>query len=375
MDWLRVIAFSLLIFYHAGMFFVSWEWHVKNNQLSEGMELPMRFVSQWRMSLLFLISGASIYFSLRRRSAGIFTKDRLKRVLLPLVAGILLVVPPQVYLERLTQGETFTYAAFYCTIFDFEPYPKGNFSWHHLWYLAYIFVYSLVFLPVLLRLQKRQNTLKPLPGWLLLLLPGVWLGIGEALLRPYWPASNDLVSDWASHFLYISVFLLGFLLFSNRALLEQVQRVRILSFAVGLALTACLYAYYWLDWQEPDQLGLMAYGLLKSLNRWAWLMAIVGMGLQYLGHGSPALQKANEMVYPFYILHQTVIVVLGYWMRALNWPVLPKFLVMIAITFLICYLLTELVIKRVSLLRMLFGMKANNTRSEQEKKKLTPVKA
>jgi glucans biosynthesis protein C len=332
----------------------------------------MIFLSQWRMSLLFLISGASIYFSLGRRSTGTFVQDRLKRVLLPLVAGMLLVVPPQVYVERLTQGHTFSYAEFYPSIFEFSPYPEGNFSWHHLWYLAYIFCYSLLLLPVLLWLRRRMATVGRVSGWGLLLLPGLWLGIGELLLRPHWDATNALIDDWANHFLYVTVLLLGFVLFSNRPLLDVVQQARIKSLLLGLTLTACLYAFYWLDWQEPEPLGLAFYRLLKSLNRWAWLLAIVGLGLQHLTKGGPGLQKANEMVYPFYILHQTVIVVLGFGLRHLDWPVALKFGLMLLLTFLTCYCLIAFVIKRVTVLRVLFGMKAE--RGKEKRKAEKPVK-
>lgn len=86
-DWLRIIAFGLLIFFHTGMLFVEWEWHNKNGEISSAIEWPMVFVGQWRMSLIFLISGAGIYFALGYRSGKTFVKDRLKRILIPLLVG------------------------------------------------------------------------------------------------------------------------------------------------------------------------------------------------------------------------------------------------------------------------------------------------
>ncbi|MFC4874431.1 acyltransferase family protein [Negadavirga shengliensis] len=142
LDWLRVIAFALLVFFHTGMLFVSWDWHIKNNVISEAIRWPMLFLSQWRMSLIFLISGAGVYFAMGYRSPKVFALDRLKRILVPLLAGMILVIPPQVYLERLDQGAEWGYLRFYLTIFRFEPYPEGNFSWHHLWFLVYILSYS-----------------------------------------------------------------------------------------------------------------------------------------------------------------------------------------------------------------------------------------
>src|SRR6056297_268269 len=93
LDWLRVLVFGLLIFYHAGMFFVPWEWHLKNNQLSDGLQWPMLFVNQWRLPILFIISGMGTAFAFRKRSRGQFIIERSKRLLVPLIAGIILVVP------------------------------------------------------------------------------------------------------------------------------------------------------------------------------------------------------------------------------------------------------------------------------------------
>src|SRR5690554_6223487 len=135
LDWLRVFVFSLLILYHTGMFFVPWGWHIKNNIIYEGLVWPMLFVNQWRLPILFVISGMGTYFSIRKRDSGGYALERLGRLGLPLVVGMLLVVPPQVYLERISTG------AFRGSFFDFWPrhaftgsYPDGNLSWHHLWF-------------------------------------------------------------------------------------------------------------------------------------------------------------------------------------------------------------------------------------------------
>ncbi|WP_353722397.1 acyltransferase family protein [Dyadobacter sp. 676] len=112
LDWLRVIAFGILIFYHVGMFFNYWEWHVKNNVLTHAVEWPMRFSSQWRMSLLFMISGAGVYFALGNRGAAAFLGERFVRIFVPLAFGMFVIVPPQIFFERLTQGQTYDYGGF-----------------------------------------------------------------------------------------------------------------------------------------------------------------------------------------------------------------------------------------------------------------------
>jgi hypothetical protein len=361
LDWLRVMAFSLLIFYHTGMFFVSWEWHVKNNVQSEALEVPMLFLSQWRMSLIFLVSGAGVYLAMRHRSAGAFAKDRLKRILVPLLVGMLLVVPPQVYFERLTQGYTYSYVSFWPTIFEFEPYPEGNFSWHHLWYLAYIFCYSLLLLPLLRFLRNAQFRFESVKGWMLLLLPALWLSVGEMLLRERFDSTHALVDDWANHYLYVSIFLMGFLVISSPVLQEKIRLLRRYSLGIALVLVTVLYTRYWLPDTDITGMELTFYWVLKSANRWCWLLAILGFALRHFQFKSNYLPLANEMVYPFYILHQTIIVAIGYFLRDLPWSVGSKFTFIVIATFLISFLLIRYVIMQVNWLRVPFGLKPRPT--------------
>ncbi|GAB3195831.1 magnesium-transporting ATPase (P-type) [Pontibacter aydingkolensis] len=357
-DWLRVLAFSLLIFYHTGMFFVSWEWHVKNNQLSEMMEVPMAFMSQWRMSLIFLVSGVGVYFALGYRSAGSFAKDRLKRIFIPLLMGMLLVVPPQVYFERVAQGSASDYVSFYPSIFNFEPYPQGNFSWHHLWYLAYIFTYSLILLPLLLYLRQSTLELRWLNGWLLLILPAAWLSMGGVLVNPHFPGTNALIDDWANHYLYVTIFLIGFMLMKAPALQDRVRSIRWFSLAVATTFYFILYTFYWNNWVDIEGADLALYFAIKQSNRWFWLMTILGFALQHLNIKSNYLAKANEMVYPFYILHQTIIVAIGFYLKNLSLSIGLKFGIISLGTFILCFILVRYVIMPVNWLRVPFGLKS-----------------
>jgi cbb3-type cytochrome oxidase subunit 3 len=367
LDWLRVLAFGLLIFYHTGMFFVEWEWHIKNNVISEPMEWPMRFVSQWRMPLLFMISGAAVYFALRRRSAGSFAGERFARILLPLAFGMFVVVPPQIYFERLTQGQTYNYLGFYPTVFRFEPYPAGSFSWHHLWYLAYIFVYSLVCLPLFRYLlsERGRPRLQRLTAFFskpgMVFLPALWLLAGDLVLREYFPEdTHALVDDWANHFKSLSLFLIGFVLVAHTPFIDVVARQRRVSLGIGLVTATALYARYWVHWPEGiSEAEVISFRCLSFLNGWSWLLTILGFARTYLNFTNPALRYANEAVYPFYILHQTVIIIIAYPM--INWqlPVLAKFLLISGGTFAVCWLLYEGLIRRIAFLRPLFGLKAS----------------
>jgi cbb3-type cytochrome oxidase subunit 3 len=367
LDWLRILAFGLLIFYHTGMFFVEWEWHIKNNVISEALEWPMRFMSQWRMPLLFMISGAACYFALRRRRAGSFARERFLRIFLPLVFGILVIVPPQIYFERLTQGHTYSYLQFYPSAFNpLKPYPEGNFSWHHLWYLAYIFVYSLVCLPLFRYwlTGKGKDQMEHITAFFarpgMVFLPALWLLAGDLVLREYWPEdTHALVDDWANHFKSLSLFLIGFLLVAQGSFIDVVARQRRVSLSVGLVTATVLYARYWVHWPEGiSEAEVTLFRCLAFLNGWSWLLTILGFARTYLNFSNTRLRYANEAVYPFYILHQTVIICLAYPM--INWalPVGVKFLLISLGAFGVCWLLYEGVIRRVWFLRPLFGLKA-----------------
>lgn len=356
-DWLRVLAFSLLIFYHTGMYFVSWDWHVKNPVLSQTLEVPMIFMSQWRMSLIFLVSGVGVYFALGFRSAGTFAKDRLKRILLPLVIAMLLVVPPQIYFERVVQGTATDYLSFYPSVFEFEPYPEGNFSWHHLWYLTYIFCYSLLLLPLLVYLRRVSIQAVGIPNWVLLAVPALWLSTGGILLNERFPATNALIDDWANHFLYITVFLIGFILMKFPQLQEKVRKLRWFSLGLAASTLTILYTFYWFKDIDLNGIELSLYYALKQSNRWFWLMVILGFAMQHLNLKHKFLAQANEMVYPFYILHQTVIVALGYYLLQADWSIGLKFSVISLSTFIICFLLIKYLIMPLNWLRLPFGMK------------------
>lgn len=362
LDWLRVIAFAILIFFHVGMFFNFWEWHIKNDVITHAIELPMRFPSQWRMSLLFMISGAGMYFALGNRGPKAFFGERFVRIFIPLVFGMFVIVPPQIFFERLTQGETYSYAEFYKTVFEFTPYPAGSFSWHHLWYLVYIFVYSLIGLPLLLFI-RRNNALTA--SWArffsnpftLILVPVIWHVAGTALLGQY-PTTHNLVRDWNEHFHDFTLFITGFVLCTQTGFWETLKKYRKVNLVIWLILTTALYAFYWIPRAEIQGGEIMFYNTLKTINAWCILLSIFGYGYVYLQFSNRFLKYANEAVYPFYILHQTVIICLAYPLINSALPWIVKFIYLSVATFLTCLVLYHFLIKQFNVLRILFGLKS-----------------
>ncbi|HWO21224.1 MAG TPA: acyltransferase family protein [Kofleriaceae bacterium] len=360
LDALRVFAFALLILYHAGMGYVPWGWHVKNPETSTALAYVMVFFSQWRLPLLFFISGAAVAFALRRRTLAQLAGDRVVRLLVPLVFGVLVVVPPQIYFERLTQGVRYeSYLAFYRTVFDFVPYPEGGaLSWHHLWYVAYVLVFSLASLPLfaLVRRAAGERALQALAGalerWPLALylipLPAIAAGI---VLDPRWPTTHDLVSDWANLTRSWLMFLWGFVFASERRLLDIVTRRWRELLAVGVAVAVASYVVRARGGAHPAvRTTLSAYFALT------WVFALVGLARARIAASTPLLRYATEAVYSFYIVHQTITVALVYVLAPVPLGIAPKLALTAAGTFLGSWLVYE-AIRRVPPLRPLFGLK------------------
>ena len=157
-DSLRVLAFALLILVHVGNFLDSKDWLIKNSVTYGWLDFPQWFFSQWRLSLLFVVSGMGTFFNFSKRNGWGFVKERFVRLFVPLVVGMLIIVPPMVYLERLDTGQ------FLGSFFDFWPskaftgkYPEGNVSWHHLWFVVYLLFFSLLLTPAFLYLRKNPQ--------------------------------------------------------------------------------------------------------------------------------------------------------------------------------------------------------------------------
>lgn len=362
LDWLRVIAFAILILFHCGMMFNTWNWHIKNNYTTEVIEPFMNFLHQWRMPLLFFISGAAVWFAMERYSLKQYVVERNKRLLIPLLFGILVIIPPQVYHERLFQGQEVSFLDFYKTVLEIKPYPEGNFSWHHLWYIPYIFTFSMITIP-LFRYWKSENGRKQLTRFVakfengkLIFLWCIPIALSENILRPFWQENrNNLFDDWAQFMTALILFCFGYMLASQSGIWQSIERLRFKSLIFGLAGFFMLLAIWESDY-EPNKIEYMLYRGLRSFNMWCWILVLLGFGRKHFNFNNSVLKYTNEAVYPFYIVHQTVTVVAGYYLISWDIPVFPKFLVITGLTIGFSWIIYETV-KRNNFTRILFGLK------------------
>ncbi|QNP40973.1 acyltransferase family protein [Lysobacter solisilvae (ex Woo and Kim 2020)] len=367
-DALRALAFALLILYHGCMLYVGgedWGWHLKSTHLAEWLQYPMLFVNRWRMDLIFLISGLSVHFLLRNTGTGAFIGQRSWRLLLPLLFGCLVVVPIQPYAQGIANGAVEPgYLRFLGDYFGGRQWPvdafdgwEHGFTWNHLWYLVYLWCYTLAFAALLPLLRRLPNPFAHLRGGWLLTVPALPLLLWTLTLQPLFEDTGDLVNDWYRHAVYFSVFLYGWWLGGNDAVWNELVRLRhralgwaLFVFAVYIALVATL----------PDEAPQWQETFVRTLRNfyiWLALSAILGWAKACLDRPFRWLPWANEAVYPWYVLHQSLIILVAYWLLPLHLgPVLEPVLVFGG-TIAGCWLLHEFVIRRVGWLRPCFGLK------------------
>ena len=368
LDWLRIIAFGLLIFYHIGMFYVSWGWNVKSVHASTWLEPAMRLLNPWRLSLLFFISGVAIRFAIDKARLGAFTWVRFWRLFLPLVFGMLIIVAPQSWIELLTKAETDK------GFFEFYPdYIRGGFSivtptWNHLWYVAYILVYTFLIIPLARPLAGFMNSVGRRITALIfggrigvifvMLLPFLPHMLYRIYLDPYHPTTHDLINDWANHAHSFTIFLMGFLIAKDTAFWKAVDRALLLAGMLTLALALWL-SIVWYDWSAYIDAGHNLWPARTGRVLFAWLviLTLLGLAQKFLNQPSKVLTYINDAIFPWYILHQTLIVVAGYWLTRQELNVFSEFLAVFVVTLGGCLILHEFLISRLKLLRPLLGLK------------------
>ncbi|MBG6131900.1 hypothetical protein IWQ47_003358 [Aquimarina sp. EL_43] len=362
LDWLRVIVFGLLIFYHVGMFFVPWGFHIKNNIIYDWLRWPMLFLNQWRLPILFVISGMGTYYALSSRNLWQFNLERIKRLAIPLLFGMLFIVPPQVYFERMANHQfSGSLVEYFTTIAYAGIYPEGNFSWHHLWFLPYLLIFSLVLSPVFIWIKKnptkliiwvRKNVQKKY-GLYLFIIP---LYLTEAFLEPFFPVTHALIDDWFNFINSFILFFFGFVLIaSGKEFWNSIDRIKSKALTIGV-ITFSTQIWIWLQ-LEDSTLVHFSEALVKVINLWSWILVLFGYGAKFLNRKSKKLAYCNRAVYPFYILHQTIMIAIGYYVMNLDWGFLPKFSVLIFGTFLGSWMIYHLIILRIPVLHPFFGLK------------------
>ncbi len=352
LDWLRVFAFLLLILFHAGMPFIANDWHINNAETSVGMTHLWGFFHNWRMPLLFVVSGAGIWYALGNRTGSAFVKERMKRLLIPLVFGVLVIVAPQVYFERMFEGQVFTsYLDFYLHFFDGNIFNGGNFTPNHLWFIYALFFYCIAGLPLFLFLKSTYGKVvlnmleaiftKPM-GIYLMLLP---LYLSLTYLKSYG-------MEYVFEYYHLVLVVIGFILVSKDKIMESIQSHRLPSIIIAAIFIS--YAKY----AEINSINLSLDNIyfITSLGYGSLIFAFLGYARRYLNFSNAFLKYTNEAVYPFYILHQTITVILAFYIVPLEMNMWLKFLLTSVGTAVFTLAIYHYLIKPFNIIRPLFGL-------------------
>ncbi|MFZ0546816.1 MAG: acyltransferase family protein [Candidatus Promineifilaceae bacterium] len=367
LDWLRVIAIFLVFVFHSGRFFDPSDWHVKSSVTYPQLEPLGVFIVSWIMPLIFVISGASVFFASGKSGSGKFLQSKVARLLVPLTFAAFTHLPLQVYLERVSHHQfTGSFWAFLPHYFEgIYGWNNGNFAitGMHLWYLWLLFLFTMVFAPLFSWARhgngrfvlKRVGDFLALPGLVYLLFVPVYLFMNW--LNPNKGVGQLILGGW-SFLLFIPFYLAGFVLYSHDGLVDRIRRQRWISLVGGLL--CMVFLYLQISDSGIPLWGTDRYRVLTSvycLNSWFWILAFLGFAQQHLTFQNPFLKYANEAVLPFYIMHQTVLLVVGYIVLQQGLPDAVDYVVIAAVSLTIIMVLYEFVIRRINILRLLFGMK------------------
>nr|WP_297788804.1 acyltransferase family protein [uncultured Allomuricauda sp.] len=348
-DWLRVITIALLLIYHIAILFQPWAMFVgfvRSQQSLEGLWTPMSMLNVWRIPILFFVSGMGLFFAMRKRNWKQLIGERTRRILVPLLFGIVAIAPLHMFI----------FQKFYKLPLGYYPHMG------HLWFLGNIFAYVLLFLPIFYVLKHREgkwfkqllNKIMSNPGGPLLI--SLFFMLEAVLVNPQ--IYSLYAETWHGFFLGGLAFFFGYLfVYSGESFWNTVKKWRWGYLALALGLYILRYIEF----------ALEAPGYLMALESNCWIFGVFGLGYRYLNKPSGLLRYLSQAAYPVYIIHMFVMYLGALLILPMEIHPLWQLLGVIVFTFAVCYLLYEFLIRRIWFLRPLFGLKGNKESRVQEK--------
>jgi len=359
--WLRILAVLLLFPFHTARVFDVWsDFYVKNDQLSSGLTWFIAFMEPWHMPLLFLLAGAATWFALGRRSGRAYAGERVKRLLVPFLFGLVVLIPPQSYLGLLSHsGSAPGYFSWLPQFFqlngaDMDGYFLGGHTWGHLWFIVHLLVYALLALPVFLFLRRHAG--RRVVGALARAAsaPGVVLLFALALV----PAKYAPEIAGGNPVYYFTIFVLGYVVMADARFRQAIDRHRLAALLLGPLACVVVATFNVYGWPAlPGWAGAPLGLYLSTLLPWCFLVALLAYGRRFLRASSRFTTYAAEASYPVYLLHQTVIVAVAFMVVRWDAGVPLKFAAILAVSVVVSVLVYDLAIRRASVARWLCGMR------------------
>ena len=373
-DWLRTLAVMMLVFMHTATIFTVNAGSVVKGPANMGIVAVSTFFGEFLMPLMFFIAGASVWFALGRRSPGQFLGERMKRLLVPLAFGIVAVLPILSYLYAVNRED------YQGSFFGSYLPMLAHFPFGHLWFILYLFLFSLVTLPLFLYLKRtprgsrftaRLGRLCERRGGLVLFF--VPLTLLEAVRRVM-PNPND---NDVARILLIAFFVYGFLVFSDprigRAIERNGKRALALLVPVMATMVSIVVGYGIAEGAElrPWMYGVL--GPLSMINATLVIVTMLSYGKRYLNRDSRALRYLSQASYPFYILHWVPIALIAYFVMQWNLGAVASYLIIVPASFACTFLIYEVVVRRTSVTRFLLGVKQPRKASQMHAESGAPA--
>lgn len=369
LDWLRVLLVLLVFVVHCAMPFNSARsWAIMNAETSFAVTACIGFCYQWGMPLFFLVAGASAGVSLRSRSTGQYLGGRFQRLVVPYLAGMLTIVPLQTYIEELhrrhIQG---SFLHFYPGFFGNAKFVwdlEFNLDPYHLWFLRFLFVFSVITLPLFRWFMTETGKRCIAKAASAFEKPGVlFVGVLPiALIQVPLRAEFHAYEDWTDFLVWLVCFICGCILLADKRFERAVMKHGLIALSLGilcLLTAAVLYIKGHVQpWEDHPSYstGCLLYELLRSVNTWSWVVFFLYLGMRFLNFDAPSLRYANEAALPIYILHHLVVMVFAFFVVQWHAGILPKFLAISLASLIVTLSLYEFGVRRLTALRFLFGM-------------------
>jgi hypothetical protein len=370
MDWLRIGAFALLIFYHIGMVFVPWGFQVKTAQPADWVAVPMLLTNAWRLTLLFTVSGyASRALFAKSASVRCFLGNRNARLLLPLLFGMAVIIPPQSWVELTTQhGYTQSFGWFLTRDYFRFGTLDGIIlpTWNHLWFVVYLWVYTLALAAMLAlpRMAGAQAAFdRAFAGLRVLWVPIAWLLVFNLLLFRRNEDTHDLFHDGIAHLAYFPAFLFGFGLAGSKPAMTALARLwrPSAALAIGGYLIVASVEIAYPGFAMPSKPIAALFHVARQVQCWASIAALIGIAERFWNRDHAWRPMLTEAVFPFYIIHQTVIVVVEYWLLPLHIGPVAEFAILVPATIAGCWAF-YLAGRQIGWLRLLIGLRGRARR-------------
>ena len=370
LDWLRVIAIGLLILFHTGMVYVpEWGFHFKNESQSALLQHLMLTLSPWRMGLLWFISGVALRYMLLKQSGGKLLWSRSLQLLFPLLFGVLIVVPPQLYIEMKQAGKMpldfwpFVYAFYFEPLSYFDEYQSGiwpHVDVNHLWFLRSLWKYSIVLLLVSILLKRTPVFIKKWAQEALAFLSNKLLALSIMLIASTLLIDTLLTGDAVREMYGLLLLLVGFSLGSVGSFWRQLSaswvKITLLAF-VSLTAFQFGFSYIWrTGLNESNNVAALLLGIIYASAKTMPVLAILAIANRYLNRKSSIVSVLNRWVFPVYIVHQTIIIAVAHNLSGFSTPLALEGLAVLILTIALCWF-AMLIIKHSTLLQLSFGVK------------------